>query len=184
MLTRGECVPQCNSLLPANQKDVLAHVQQRSPLIFHQHCSGNVSHSLLQWHWASPGEHMAFCSTPSLRSHCLRLHQLLLSLRGSIYLGFFVLQVTTPSFHNECFQHLAPRARNLQQDLHFWAVGARKSRDPSQTHTFTCIQTGMEQCMKGGEGIVQLHQGAAAGGIVLEHSYSRQHHFCNKQVLI
>lgn len=89
MLTRGECAPQCNSLLPANQKDVLAHVQQRSPLIFHQHCSGNVSHSLLQWHWASPGEHMAFCSTPSLRSHCLRLHQLLLSLRGSIYLGFF-----------------------------------------------------------------------------------------------
>lgn len=66
MLTRGECAPQHNSLLPANHKDVLAHVQQRSLLIFHQHCSGDVSHSLLQWHWASPGEHTEFFSTPSL----------------------------------------------------------------------------------------------------------------------
>lgn len=88
MLTRGECAPQHNSLLPANQKDVLAHVQQKSPLIFHQLCSGDVSHSLLQWHWPSPGEHMAFCSTPSFSSRCLRLHQLLLSLKGSICLVF------------------------------------------------------------------------------------------------
>lgn len=57
------------------------------------------------------------------------------------------------------------------------------SRYPSQTHTFTCIQTRMEQSTKGGGGIVQLHWGVAAGGIALEQNYSRQHHFSNKQVL-
>lgn len=88
VLTRGECAPQHNSLLPANQKDVLAYVQQRSPLIFRQQCSGDVLHSFLQWHWPCPGEHVAFCSAPRLSSCSLRLHQLLLSFRGFIYLGF------------------------------------------------------------------------------------------------
>lgn len=139
MLTRGERAPQHNSLLPANQKDVLAYVQQRSPLIFHQQCSGDVSHSLLQWHWACPGEHVAFYSTPSLSTHSLRPHQLLLSLRGFIYLGFLFSRYPPPLSTISAFiiYHGEPGVCSRSCTFGLWLP--ESSRDPSQTHTFTCI---------------------------------------------
>lgn len=59
VLSRKECVPQHNSLLSTNQKDVLAYVQWRLPLTCHKHCIGYVSYSFLQLQWDCPGKHMA-----------------------------------------------------------------------------------------------------------------------------